>query len=248
MSSSNLKDRWVEAQDTEEKLCRRGPPHQSKEWWEQNLSQEFSLDFDFFKGKAVLEVGCGSHGMIHYIDSALTKVGIDPLCSRYKDYFVNWNTSVHHVTGAGESLPFKSDVFDIVICYNVIDHGISPSTILKEIGRVLKADGHFVFSVATFFHSPKAFRAKLCLFDRPHPHHLSRKETRQFLNDAGFRVDFYNYYGGSVGDIILDLKGRRCYHAAQRLFATLLGRGTSYYVCSKVRADEADIKLKLQHS
>ncbi len=244
MPSLNLKDIWTKAQDREEKLRRRGPPHESKEWWEQNLSQEFPLDFAFFSGKTVLEVGCGSHGMIHYIDTALAKVGIDPLCSRYRDYFANWDTKVHHVTGVGESLPFKNGVFDIVILYNVIDHGISPPTILKEVERVLKQNGHLVFSVATFSHRPKAFRSRLYLADKPHPHHLSRKETKYLLQDAGFTVDFYNYQGDMVSGIVLDIRERLFYCAAQRLFAILLGRGTGYYICSKARANEADIKLQ----
>ena len=68
MPNRNLEDIWTEAQDIEGGLARRvsprEPSHESKEWWEQNLMREFSLDFTFFKGKTVLEVGCGSRGMV----------------------------------------------------------------------------------------------------------------------------------------------------------------------------------------
>jgi len=243
MPSINQEDIWARAQDVEEKLCRRDLPHQSKEWWEETFSSEFPIDFGFFKGKSVLEIGCGSHGMIHYIDDAMIKVGIDPLCSRYRDYFVDWDSNVHHVTGTGENLPFNNNAFDAVICYNVIDHGISPPTILKEIERVLKHNGHLVFSVATLFNLPKSIRSRLYLIDKPHPHHLSRKEARHSLQDAGFRIDFYHYQGDKANNIVLDIRNHCFYHAAQRLSATMLGRVTSYYICSKTEVNETDIKL-----
>jgi SAM-dependent methyltransferase len=38
-------------------------------------------------------------------------------------------------------LPFKAEVFDKVLCYNVLEHMANPSALLEEIGRVLKQNG-----------------------------------------------------------------------------------------------------------
>jgi len=50
------------------------------------------------------------------------------------------------VAGRGESLPFASNSFDVVTCFEMIEHALDAGEILDEIGRVLRSDGFAVVS------------------------------------------------------------------------------------------------------
>jgi 2-polyprenyl-3-methyl-5-hydroxy-6-metoxy-1,4-benzoquinol methylase len=49
------------------------------------------------------------------------------------------------VTGRGEQLPFAGESFDLVVCVWVLEHLREPEGVLREVRRVLRPAGHFVF-------------------------------------------------------------------------------------------------------
>jgi len=50
-----------------------------------------------------------------------------------------------------ESLPFKDESFEIVVCKDVLEHLLFPDKLVKEIFRVLKNNGHFLVHVPNHF-------------------------------------------------------------------------------------------------
>jgi SAM-dependent methyltransferase len=110
---------------------------------------------------AVIEVGSGAHGLIFFFGSE-KGIGVDPLAAHYAMLFPQWQRRKQTVAAFGERLPFNEQVFDIVLCDNVVDHAESPSGIVKELVRILKPGGllyftvnihHKVYSVAARAHS-----------------------------------------------------------------------------------------------
>lgn len=108
-----------------------------------------------------LEVGVGCFGLgflaAHFSQKAGRIDGLDPLprldiqlpdadLQRYIDAL---RSRVNYTSCQGERMPYEDDSFDLVACINVVDHAQSPESILKEIQRVLKPGGTFVFSVST---------------------------------------------------------------------------------------------------
>lgn len=70
------------------------------------------------------------------------------------------------VVSAGDSLPFKSGVFDAVVCENVIEHVPNPFSLAKEIKRVLGPGGflgingtnlHFTHGFPSHYFNPTEF-------------------------------------------------------------------------------------------
>ena len=232
MNVIKLKRRWKKAQNSEEECYRTRSRYESTEMWNEYLYENFSLDLSFFRDKNILEVGGGGYGMIYFINHPCYKVAIDPLCYRYRDVYANRNDDTNVVTGIGECLPFDSDSFDIVLCINIIDHGMNPTDIVREWERVLKPDATLLFMVNTF-NLPKAIRSMLWMIDRPHPHHLHDKEVLRFLKDSGFKIDFHSIKRSDIGIVISSIKGSNYIHAIKTFFAILLSISHSYFICSK---------------
>jgi SAM-dependent methyltransferase len=55
-------------------------------------------------------------------------VGLDPLPAK--------PVGMEFVRGVGESLPFRSNVFDQTVCSTTLDHCLNPVAVLREIKRV----------------------------------------------------------------------------------------------------------------
>lgn len=109
----------------------------------------------------VVEVGSGAHGLIFYF-GVQCGIGVDPLAVSYGSLFPRWQSCAPTVAAVGESLPFRDQTFDVVLCDNVVDHAESPVKIAGELARVLVPGGllyftvnihHSVYAVAAGVHS-----------------------------------------------------------------------------------------------
>jgi SAM-dependent methyltransferase len=94
----------------------------------------------------VIEVGSGAHGLIFYFGSTCS-VGVDPLAVSYRNLFPHWQHCAQTIAAVGESLPFRDESFDVVLCDNVVDHAESPPEIVRELVRILVPGGLLYFTV-----------------------------------------------------------------------------------------------------
>lgn len=83
-------------------------------------------------------------------------------------------------------LPFKKDFFDVVVAFDVLEHISNHKSAIKEIYRVLKKNGFFVFSVP-------AFQFLFSSHDKAldHKRRYSEKRLRLLLNSFKERRLFY---------------------------------------------------------
>ena len=58
-----------------------------------------------------------------------------------------YGLSVPILNGAGEHLPFTAAQYDVVVCWDVIEHVQDPAAVLAEIGRVLRPGGQLFLTV-----------------------------------------------------------------------------------------------------
>lgn len=94
------------------------------------------------KGDVILDLGCGNGVSTNYIRGKVV-VGVDLSENemvRAKRRFPDRN----YLVADAANLPFKSDIFDVVIAINLLHHIKNSKAVLKEIYRILKKDGRLL--------------------------------------------------------------------------------------------------------
>jgi SAM-dependent methyltransferase len=190
---TSIEAKWSNSQKAEIKFWKQREEkdgHVLRQYWEKELENyPDNILADNFKEKDVLEVGCGPKGMIHYI-TARRKVGVDPLIEEYQKLGILEDGDVKHVTGVGEKLDFPDEDFDIVICFNVLDHSMEPLKVCQEMYRVLKKSGRIIFHSHCIIPLIKPIRALLKYVDKPHPWHFTARELKDMFMIVGLKQVF----------------------------------------------------------
>ena len=176
--SGPLPERWQQAQSVEHEYWRTHKHPEDREFWQRVLKSGFDLNLDFFANKDVLEVGPGPCGMIYALTKARSRIGIEPM--DMSGFIEEWKNSFVQ-KGVGEALPFDDEYFDIVICFNVLDHCEKPSLVMRESWRVLRKGGIMLLWVHTLRNPYRILQRLLNRLDRPHPYHFTRYQVIEMV-------------------------------------------------------------------
>ena len=109
------------------------------------------VNFDGYRGRRVLEVGCGAGvDLARFARGGASVVGVD-LSSSAID-LARANFEQQSLTGDfrvadGEALPFEDNSFDSVFAHGVVQYTADPQRLVDECRRVLKPGGEAVFQV-----------------------------------------------------------------------------------------------------
>jgi len=170
----------------------------------------------------VLEIGIGSGLNIPLYNTDLVKkiVGVDPsseMHSLAKERINESPASVEFISADAEKIPLEDQSIDTIVCTYTLCTVFNPQQVLKEVKRLLKPGGKFLFSehghapdknVVKFQHRLEPiwkFLADGC--------HLTRS-IPDLLNESGMKIDKmqtmylpktprfvgYNYWGTAVND------------------------------------------------
>jgi SAM-dependent methyltransferase len=91
----------------------------------------------------VLDLGCGRGGVVElFWRDVKLAAGLDPDVPSLAEHRV---MGMPVIRGRGENIPFAGESFDLIVCLWVLEHLDSPEAVLREVRRVLKPRGHFVF-------------------------------------------------------------------------------------------------------
>jgi len=141
------------------------------------------------KGGRLLDVGCGKGFFLEYAEKAYETYGID--VSKYG--IEQAQSKLHRAklyVGNAEHLDFDADYFDIVTCFDVLEHLDKPELAIKECYRVLAQNGLFIVCVPNLQSIGHQWK-KQQWFGYRDPTHLSllpEEEWEQLLQRNNFRI------------------------------------------------------------
>jgi len=109
------------------------------------------VDFDGYRGRSVLDVGCGAGvDLARFARGGAEATGVDVSPSAVdlaRRNFEQQGLRGRFEAADGEHLPFADDSFDLVFAHGVVQYTASPQRLVDECRRVLKPGGEAVFQV-----------------------------------------------------------------------------------------------------
>lgn len=143
------------------------------------------------KNIKILDAGCGEGHLLFevskLIDSSNKLYGTDILdvaLEKAKERVKGGSFSLQNL----ESLNFKNNSFDVIMCTDVIEHIPNYKKVLSELKRVLKEDGTLIISfpnetlwtISRFFLGRKPIKV---------PEHCNSFSPRDLINEVNLKVD-----------------------------------------------------------
>ena len=151
------------------------------------------IDFTAYRGKKVLDVGCGAGtDLVRFARGGALVTGVDISSSAValaKENFAQQGLTADLREADGESLPFGDSEFDFVFAHGVVQYTARDTALVDECRRVLKPGGTAVFQVynrISWLHAlSKVMKVPLEHEDAPVLKRYSAGEFRGLL--TGFR-------------------------------------------------------------
>jgi ubiquinone/menaquinone biosynthesis C-methylase UbiE len=143
--------------------------------------------------KSILDVGCGTGAILSMAINEYKDVqacGIDLSEKMLKKAAEVLGQDVELIAGDSDNLPWKDEMFDLVVCNASFHHFPEPLKVLKEIRRVLKLSGRLIIA-DPWWSNPKRYLINLFL-DSPFNflgdvRIYSEQEARNLLTKCGFK-------------------------------------------------------------
>jgi 2-polyprenyl-3-methyl-5-hydroxy-6-metoxy-1,4-benzoquinol methylase len=155
-------------------------------------SSMYKLNFVPYGPGHLLDVGSGSGLLTAWLrdNKGYSVVGIDSSAEAEKGCSLR-NVPFMRVNTETDTFPFPAECFDIVTCFEVIEHIRDPYNLLTEIYRVLKPDGAFIIStpnVAWWYLRVKLLLGIWDFHDSDHMRFFTPRLLEECLNDFSFAV------------------------------------------------------------
>ena len=135
----------------------------------------------------ILDVGFGTGGNLLALAKLGKAFGID-ISDKAVEF--SMKRGINHICqSSAEKIPFKDKTFDIIACFDVLEHISEPVEMLLELRRVLKDEGKLIIMVPAFKALWSQHDEVLC--------HFRRYEKKSLFNDfskARLMVDKASYF------------------------------------------------------
>jgi SAM-dependent methyltransferase len=109
------------------------------------------VDFDGYRGRTVLDVGCGAAvDLARFARGGAVVTGVDLTPSAIalaRANFEQQGLAGQFEVADGEQLPFPDSAFDLVYAHGVVQYTAHPRRLVEECRRVLKPGGQAIFQV-----------------------------------------------------------------------------------------------------
>jgi SAM-dependent methyltransferase len=118
----------------------------------------FESSEEMFRGKDVLDLGSGYGGRaVRFAECGAKSVkGVEVGANQVEAGRVfaeaRGARNVSFAEGTGEAIPFADGSFDLIACYDVLEHVFHPADVIRECWRVLRPGGRFTVVFPPYYH------------------------------------------------------------------------------------------------
>ncbi len=172
-------------------------PAGTKEFFEEIEAYRFEklhylpqvVNFGGYRGKKLLDVGCGvANDLSRFVRGGAIVTGVD--LAPHSIELAKANFSQRGLQGEfsvmnGESLEFADNMFDVVYCHTVLHFTVHPERMIREIHRVLKPGGTAILMTVNreswLNRLQKLMKVEIDHLDSPVFYQFSIPEYRQLL-------------------------------------------------------------------
>ena len=145
--------------------------------WNQHLVRYY-FSADFVRNKKILDVGCGCGDGAYYFAKLGAKqvIGIDnskDAIEYAKSHFKHPGLNYHQMSV--DSIKFVSEKFDVITCFETIEHVQDQQKSIEELKKILDKTGVLIISTPNQNEHPGEF------FNKFHTHELNKNELSELL-------------------------------------------------------------------
>jgi ubiquinone/menaquinone biosynthesis C-methylase UbiE len=165
-------------------------PFMAEDFWNECEEITASLVRKFTQqGGILLDVGCGMGRLLDRLPS-YQRYGMD-ISASYLSYAVKVDAEV--CLAKVEDMPYRDELFDTVVCTDVLEHVLDLNAAILQLFRVVKQGGHLVIRVP--------YRENLEPYLRPeYPYHMAHLRS---FDEYSLRMLFEKIFNGKVVDEVL---------------------------------------------
>jgi SAM-dependent methyltransferase len=176
----------------------------------------YQYSLDLAAGARVLDCGAGEgYGVDLLADRAAVAVAVDaePDAVAWARAKYGWRPNLHFVAGDASALPFGNASFDLICCFQVLEHLARPAQFLEDAHRVLVPGGTLVLS------TPNAAAAGT----GPNPHHEKEYSAGELADLLGGVFDDVELRGVFGSPRVMEYRARNRRMVRALLRADVLG-------------------------
>lgn len=147
------------------------------------------------KLKTILDVGCASGTFTNNLTQVFPEAkiyGVDAYSAAI-NFAQKKYPHLNFIEADAHRLPFKPNTFDLIICYETIEHVADPLQVLRQMHKVLKKDGtailamdsgNLIFRVIWWFWE----KTKGRVWDGAHLHPFRHDHLEKTVRRSGFKI------------------------------------------------------------
>ncbi len=122
-----------------------------QKFWHRRRFMQAKKYLKTIEARQILDVGCNSGTFTKQIYNVFPEskiYGID-ISRKAISYAKRKYKKINFSVARAEKLPFRNNSFDLVTCFEVLEHVDEPAKIINEISRVLRKKGNMIIIVPT---------------------------------------------------------------------------------------------------
>jgi 2-polyprenyl-3-methyl-5-hydroxy-6-metoxy-1,4-benzoquinol methylase len=132
------------------------PEHVPFDQMNGDFTWNYYYAFSYVRDKSVLDAGCGvGYGTVELAKQAKCVVGVDLCRNTVRRAKMRWKSgNLDFVVADCSWLPFRERIFDVVTCFEVIEHLTAQETFVADIKKILSEGGILILSTPKPYGGP----------------------------------------------------------------------------------------------